>query len=97
MLEVKRVALDTLHCDPANPRAHDGRNLAAIVASLKEFGQVEPLVVQAGTGKVIGGNGRLQALRGMGQSEAEMVTSCMYGAMRESAAARAELMGLANG
>jgi len=65
--------LADLHHDPANVRKHDDRNLSAIEASLKTFGQVEPLVVQAGTGKVIGGNGRLEVLRRSGATEADVV------------------------
>lgn len=69
----RRVALDSLHPDPANARKHDERNIAAISASLRQFGQVEPLVVQASTGKVIGGNGRLEAMRKDGATHADVV------------------------
>lgn len=72
-LEVHRVPIESLHHDPANVRTHDERNLLAIEGSLKQFGQVEPLVVQAGTGKVIGGNGRLEAMRKMGLKEVDVV------------------------
>jgi ParB-like chromosome segregation protein Spo0J len=61
-LQIRRVALDALHQDPANARAHGPENMAAIEASLARFGQAEPLVVHAGTGRVIGGNGRLAAM-----------------------------------
>jgi hypothetical protein len=37
-LTIRRVALSTLYADPANARSHDERNLAAIAASLKQFG-----------------------------------------------------------
>ena len=72
-LEIKRVSLDSLHQDPANARAHGEKNLDAIVASLHRFGQAEPLVVHGGTGRVIGGNGRLVAMRKLGWTEAEVV------------------------
>ena len=62
-LEVRRVPIDTLALDPANARSHGDENMAAIVGSLQRFEQVEPLVVQAGTGRVIGGNGRLVAMK----------------------------------
>ena len=65
-LKVKRVPLDTLHLDPANARVHPEENLAAIEASLRRFGQAEPLVVQAKSGRVIGGNGRLVAMKKLG-------------------------------
>lgn len=66
------VPVDTLHDDPANARTHGEDNLAAIEASLREFGQVEPLVAQRGTGKVIGGNGRLLVMRRLGWATAKV-------------------------
>ena len=72
-LEIKRVSLDTLKLDPANARAHGERNLEAIVASLQRFGQAEPLVVHAPTGRVIAGNGRLVAMRQLGWEQADVV------------------------
>mgnify|MGYP003144603562 CR=1 FL=1 len=63
---VRRVPIDSLHEDPANARAHPERNREAVRASLREFGQVEALVVQQGTGLVIGGNCRLVELRALG-------------------------------
>ncbi len=47
--------------------------LDAISASLKRFGQAEPLVVQKRTGRVIGGNGRLQAMKQLGWTQCEIV------------------------
>lgn len=66
------VPIDTLIPDPKNARSHNGRNLEAIQGSLKAFGQVENLVVQAGTYRVIGGHGRLEAMRAMGMTHAEV-------------------------
>jgi site-specific DNA-methyltransferase (adenine-specific) len=72
-LTVRTARLTDLHPDPANARKHDDRNLGAIDASLRTFGQVEPLVVQKSSGKVIGGNGRLEVMRRAGVSECEIV------------------------
>ena len=72
-LAIRRVPIDSLHNDPANARAHDERNLDAITASLKRFGQAEPLVVHGPTGRVIGGNGRLVAMRKLGWTEVDVV------------------------
>lgn len=72
-LEVKRVRTDSLLLDPANARRHGERNLEAIRGSLGRFGQVEPIVVQARSNRVIGGNGRLEALRSMGREEVDVV------------------------
>ena len=59
-LAVVRRTLASLHEDPSNARKHDARNLEAITASLRAFGQVEPLVVQRATGKeaILDGDGR---------------------------------------
>ena len=62
-LTTKRVPISALHLDPSNARSHGPHNLESIEASLRRFGQAEPLVVQAGTGRVIGGNGRLVAMK----------------------------------
>ena len=42
-------------------------------ASLRRFGQAEPLVVQAKTGRVIGGNGRLVAMRKLAWKDCDVV------------------------
>src|SRR5688572_10743433 len=72
-LAIRRVRIDSLHLDPANARTHDQRNLETIQASLARFGQVEPLVVQQGSGRIIGGNGRLVAMKALGWTEADVV------------------------
>ena len=72
-MKLRRVKLADIHCDPANVRKHDEKNLRAIGDSLKSFGQVEPLVVQKSSGRVIGGNGRLEAMRAMGETECDVV------------------------
>lgn len=72
-LVIRRVPIESLHQDPANARAHGEANMASIVASLKRFGQAEPLVVHKPTGRVIGGNGRLAAMKRMGWTECDVV------------------------
>jgi hypothetical protein len=70
--DFKIVPLDSLHEDPANARKHGPKNLDAIRGSLLEFGQVEALVIQKSTRKVIGGNGRLAVMRELGWTEAKV-------------------------
>ena len=67
------MPLDELHLDPANTREHGERNLDSIRASLTRFGQAEPLVVLAKSKRVIGGNGRLVAMKDLGWTEADIV------------------------
>jgi len=78
-LVTTRVPLDALHLDPSNARTHGDQNLSAIEASLARFGQVEPLLVQKGTGCVIGGNGRLVAMRKLGWTECDIVEADVDG------------------
>lgn len=63
------IPVTKLVSDTANPRKRNARNLAAIRSSIKEHGQVEPVVVQKHTHKVIHGNGRLQVMAEMGFDE----------------------------
>jgi hypothetical protein len=70
-MNIERVKIADLHEDPANARKHGEKNRATVRASLQEFGQVEALVVEAGTGRVLGGNCRLAELRALGVEEAE--------------------------
>jgi DNA modification methylase len=72
-LKIRRVALASLHLDPSNARLHGEENLASIAASLRRFGQAEPLVVHKPTGRVIGGNGRLVAMKKLGWTECDVV------------------------
>lgn len=74
------IPLADLHEDPANVRRHPERNRAAVRASLAEFGQVETLVVQAGTGRVLGGNCRLAELHALGVTEAWCIEVDVEGA-----------------
>ena len=72
-LAIKRVPIESLAPDPANARAHPERNLQSVVASLRRFGQAEPLIVQAGTQRVIGGHARLAAMKSLGWTECDIV------------------------
>jgi DNA modification methylase len=72
-LVLSRLPLDALHPDPANARQHGDRNLDAIRGSLARFGQVEPLVLHKPTRRVIGGNGRLTAMKALGWTHADVV------------------------
>jgi len=69
-MKVVRVPLDELNELPGNARTHGEKNLAAIKHSLEKFGQVEALIFQASTKNLIGGNGRLRAMRELGWKDA---------------------------
>ena len=78
-MQVENVELATLLHDPANVRQHDVRNLDAIKASLKRFGQQKPIVVD-GDGIVVAGNGTLAAFRELGWSQIDIVRTELKGA-----------------
>ncbi|MGD0462175.1 MAG: ParB/Srx family N-terminal domain-containing protein [Tepidisphaeraceae bacterium] len=73
-MTVETVAIDSLSPDPANARKHGERNLDAIVASLRRFGQQKPIVVDS-RGVVRAGNGQLAAARALGWSHIKVVRS----------------------
>jgi len=72
-MDVRRVSIDSIHLDPGNARSHGDENMAAIEASLRRFGQVEPLVIQQKTGRIIGGNGRVVAMKKLGWTDCDVV------------------------
>ncbi|RTL31281.1 MAG: DNA methylase [Rhodocyclaceae bacterium] len=78
-MKTKRVAIAALVRDPKNPRVHNERNLQAISESLERFGQVEPIVVEAGTNKILGGHGRVMALEAKGETHVAVVEADVHG------------------
>ena len=68
-LKALAVSIDSLRHDAANARRHGQRNLDAIKASLAQFGQRKPIVVQRDGMIVRAGNGTLEAARELGWTE----------------------------
>lgn len=68
--EIVPVDLDSVVLDPANARSHGPDSIRVIKDSLQLFGQTEPIGIQASTRKVIWGNGRVEAMREMGWTQA---------------------------
>src|ERR1700682_3622251 len=60
------IPCSSLNPDPDNARLHSEENIEAIMKSLAEFGQDQPLVVQKQGMIVRKGNGRLQAAQRLG-------------------------------
>lgn len=58
-----------VHVWGANPRDHDVEGVQALVRSIGEFGWTEPVLVQAGTNRVVAGHGRLLAAHKLGLTE----------------------------
>lgn len=78
-MDVIRLPIADLIPDPANANSHPERNLQAIAASLKRFGQQKPIVVND-DGIVIAGNGTLEAAKRIGWTEIDCVRSNLSGA-----------------
>jgi ParB-like chromosome segregation protein Spo0J len=60
------VPISGLISDPANARKHPEKNLDAIKASLRVYGQLKPIVVNQKTKVVEAGNGTLEAAKALG-------------------------------
>lgn len=69
-----------LRPDPANARLHDARNLAAIRASLEQFGQQKPIVLAKDGRTVIAGNGTLEVAKRLGWKRIAAVRSSLTAA-----------------
>jgi hypothetical protein len=84
-LVVERRKVSDLLPDPANARRHSEKNINAIRASLRRFGQRKPLVLDR-DGVVVAGNGTLEA---MGQESWEWCDVVVYDGTPEEARAYA--------
>jgi hypothetical protein len=73
-VQIERRALDDLTPDELNARVHSKRNLQAIAASLQEFGQRRPVVVDA-DGLILAGNGLCEAARTLGWTEVDVTVA----------------------
>jgi ParB-like chromosome segregation protein Spo0J len=77
-MKIERINVAELSLDPSNARKHSQRNLDAIKASLRKFGQQKPIVVDA-KGIVLAGNGTLTAAKELGWTEIEITRTTLQG------------------
>jgi DNA modification methylase len=77
-MEITKTKIADLSLDPSNVRKHSRRNLDAIKASLRKFGQQKPIVVDA-KGIVLAGNGTLTAAQELGWTEIQIVRTELAG------------------
>ena len=77
-LLIERRSVHDLSNDPANARKHNDRNIDAIIASLRRFGQQKPIVIDR-TNIVRAGNGTLEAARRLGWESIDCVTTSLQG------------------
>ena len=77
-MKLTTTKITELSLDPSNVRKHGRKNLDAIKASLRKFGQQKPIVVDA-KGIVLAGNGTLAAAKELGWTEIEIVRTQLEG------------------
>jgi hypothetical protein len=77
-MNYQTIAIGDISLDPSNVRKHSRRNLDAIKASLRKFGQQKPIVVDA-KGIVLAGNGTLTAAQELGWTEIQIVRTELAG------------------
>jgi ParB-like chromosome segregation protein Spo0J len=77
-MKLTTTKITELSLDPSNVRKHSRRNLDAIKASLRKFGQQKPFVVDA-KGIVLAGNGTLTAAQELGWTEIQIVRTELEG------------------
>ena len=78
-MTIESAAIDSLTPDPRNARLHSERNLAAIMESLRRFGQQKVIVVDA-DGVVLAGNGTVEAAKTLGWTHLTVNRSPLRGA-----------------
>lgn len=77
-LRIESRLVADLSNDPANARKHNETNIAAIVASLRRFGQQKPIVIDSNN-VVRAGNGTLEAARQLGWDSIQCVVTSLKG------------------
>jgi site-specific DNA-methyltransferase (adenine-specific)/modification methylase len=77
-MQLTTTKITELSLDRSNVRKHSRRNLDAIKASLRKFGQQKPIVVDA-KGIVLAGNGTLTAAQELGWTEIQIVRTELAG------------------
>ena len=77
-MQIERVLISDLTTDPNNVRLHAAESIDGIASSLRKWGQQKPIVVD-GTGRIVSGNGTLEAARKMGWTEIDVVRTSLQG------------------
>lgn len=64
---IEHIPVDQLRPYPGNARTHDERQITIMVASMREFGFINPIMADADN-VIIAGHGRLEAAKRLGMS-----------------------------
>lgn len=71
-MQIEHLPLNVLKAAPHNSRTHSAEQVAQIVASMKEFGFTNPILIDEGN-EIIAGHGRLAAAQSLGMNDAPCV------------------------
>lgn len=72
-MEIERINSDSLVCPEYNPRQISTEEMEKLKNSIKEFGYVDPIIVNRVNNHIVGGNQRYLALIELGYSEVDVV------------------------
>ena len=72
-MEIHKVPINTLTSPDWNPRQITEEELTKLETSLKEFGYIEPIIVNDVNNHIVGGNQRCKALKTLGYEEVDVV------------------------
>ncbi|MFA5557921.1 MAG: DNA modification methylase [Methanofastidiosum sp.] len=72
-MEIKKLKVKDLKYAPYNPRKINDEMLEKLKRSIREFGYIEPIIVNQRNMQVVGGNQRLKVLEDLGIEEVEAV------------------------
>lgn len=71
--EIKTMLLKDLKPAPYNPRKISPQALKGLTASIKRFGLVQPIILNARSGFVVGGHQRIEAMKATGEKDAQVL------------------------
>ena len=70
---IKKLKIADIHVSAeTNPRTIDEDGIERLGKSIEKFGNIQPIVVNAKTGRLIGGHQRLQILKDKGKEEVDV-------------------------
>ena len=72
-MEIIKIPIDELTADPDNAKEHPSWQVEQIKNSIEQFGNLDPIGVWGENNLVVEGNGRLEALKELGYTEAECI------------------------
>ena len=72
-MEIIKIPIDEITADPDNAKEHPAWQVEQIKNSIEQFGNLDPIGVWGENNLVVEGNGRLEALKELGYTEAECI------------------------